>query len=132
MSARIYSSVTHNYGASWSAPQVISGRLTACVYVPFDHRDNYSLATETAPGSMAFAVLPVSTQQSDPTRDDRWFASTLNAAFPHPSSFVGDHSNIVVVPGTIHVLAYWTDMREQACFACGCVSGEDAYFAAVG
>jgi hypothetical protein len=27
------------------------------------------------------------------------------------------------------VVAYWTDMREAACFAGVCRSGEDAYFA---
>ena len=36
----------------------------------------------------------------------------------------------VDVSGTTHVVAYWTDMREQACFPAGtCGHGEDAYFA---
>ena len=72
----------------------------------------------------------VSTVQSDPTTGDRWFARTVNSAFPRATAFLGDYSNIAVVPGTTHVVAYWTDMREQACFPAGvCGSGEDAFFA---
>ena len=41
-----------------------------------------------------------------------------------------DYSNIAVVPGTTRVVAYWTDLREEACFPAGvCGHGEDAYFA---
>jgi hypothetical protein len=95
---------------------------------PANHRYDYSLLTQTGPSTFVRSV--VSTQSSDPTMHDRWFSgSTLNPAFPHPSSFIGDYSNINVVPGTTHIVAYWTDMREQACFAGGCGSGEDAYFA---
>jgi catechol 2,3-dioxygenase-like lactoylglutathione lyase family enzyme len=31
-----------------------------------------------------------------------------------------------------NVVAYWTDLRETACFAGACRHGEDAYFAWVG
>jgi hypothetical protein len=93
-----------------------------------NHRYNYTLLTQTGPGT--FSPSTVSTESSDPTMNDRWFSgTTLNPAFPHPSSFIGDYSNINVVPGTTHTVAYWTDMREQACFAGACGSGEDAYFA---
>jgi hypothetical protein len=92
-----------------------------------NHRYDYSLLTQTGPGS--FMRTLVSTQQSDPTTNDRWFATTLNNAFPFATSFLGDYSNIAVVPGTTHVVAYWTDMRERACFAGRCGAGEDAYFA---
>ncbi|MFN2559939.1 MAG: hypothetical protein ABR571_01405, partial [Jatrophihabitans sp.] len=95
---------------------------------PANHRYDYALLTVSVPG--AFARSTVSTQQSDPTRDDRWFAATVNPAFPKASSFIGDYSNIAVVPGTTRVVAYWTDMREQACFpAWTCGHGEDPYFA---
>ena len=40
-----------------------------------------------------------------------------DANFPFATSFLGDYSGIAVVPGTTHTVAYWTDMREQACFA---------------
>ncbi len=54
----------------------------------------------------------------------------MNPDFPVRDRFLGDYSNIAVVPGTTHVVAYWTDLREQACFPAGvCGHGEDAYFA---
>jgi hypothetical protein len=90
----------------------------------------YSLATQTGPNT--YSIAHVSTTSSDPTKNDRWFARTLNTTFPNATAFLGDYSNIAVVPGTSRVVAYWTDMREQACFAGVCGSGEDAYFAAVG
>lgn len=143
-------SQSFDHGRTWSAPTALTlpgdqfmpwgafdaaGRLRIGTFDrsadPANHVYNYSLATQTGPTT--FALAPVSTQASDPTRDDRWFSgTTLDPDFPHPSSFIGDYSNIAVVPGTTRVVAYWTDMREQACFAGSCGHGEDAYFAAVG
>jgi len=40
-------------------------------------------------------------------------------------------SQAIAVTPSGGVVAYWTDMREQACFAGRCASGEDAFFAAV-
>ena len=88
------------------------------------------MTTQTGAATFSFAV--VSTVRSDPTRDNRWFAVTLNPAFPFATAFLGDYSNIAVVPGTTRVLAYWTDLRETACFAGICRHGQDAYFASVG
>jgi hypothetical protein len=93
-----------------------------------NHLYGYTVATETAPGSLAFTAAQVSTALSDPTTGDRWFAATVNPAFPFATGFLGDYSNIAVVPGG-GVVAYWTDMRNQACFAGRCGHGEDAYFA---
>jgi hypothetical protein len=140
-------SQSSDFGRTWSAPNAIAlpgdqfmpwgafdgaGTLRIGTFDrsgdPANHMYDYSLLTQTGPASYSRSV--VSTQSSDPTHGDRWFASTLNPAFPHPSSFIGDYSNIAVVPGTSHTVAYWTDMREQACFPAGtCGSGEDAYFA---
>jgi hypothetical protein len=93
-----------------------------------NHLYDYSLLSQTGPATYARHVI--TTVQSDPTQGDRWFAATVNADFPHATTFLGDYSNIAVVPGTTHTVAYWTDMREQACFPAGvCRSGEDAYFA---
>jgi len=97
---------------------------------PANHQYDYSLATQTGPASFSFAT--VSTVKSDPTRDNRWFAATLDPDFPFATTFLGDYSNIAVVPGTTRVVAYWTDLRETACFAGVCRHGEDAYFASVG
>jgi hypothetical protein len=95
-----------------------------------NHLYDYSLATETAPSSLAFTTAPVTTVQSDPTTDDRWFAATLNPAFPRATSFLGDYSNIAATAGG-HVVTYWTDMRNPVTFAGTTGHGEDAYFAAV-
>jgi hypothetical protein len=138
-------------GRSWSTPTPL--RLTGDQFMPWgaydaaarlrigtfdrsidpaNHAYTYSLASETGAGSLQFPTASIATQPSNPTSGDRWFAATVNPAFPHATAFLGDYSNITVVPGTLRVLAYWTDMREQACFAGACGSAEDAYFAAVG
>ena len=61
---------------------------------------------------------------------NRWFAATLNPAFPFATTFIGDYSNIAATPSG-GVVAYWTDLREQACFAGICGHGSDGFFAAV-
>jgi hypothetical protein len=94
---------------------------------PANHLYDYSLATQNGPTSYTFT--PISTVQSDPTKNDRWFATTVDTSFPFATTFLGDYSNIAVVPGTTHVVAYWTDMREAATFAGRSGHGEDAYFA---
>jgi hypothetical protein len=138
-----------NGGASWSPPMAIvlpgdqfqpwgaydsNGRLRVGTFDrsrdPANHLYDYSLATETAPGSLTFTSAPVTTVRSDPTRDDRWFAATLNPAFPRATSFLGDYSNIAATTDG-HVVSYWTDMRNPVTFAGVTGHGEDAYFAAV-
>ena len=94
-----------------------------------NHRYDYSLATETGSGSLAFSLSKVSTVSSDPTSGNRWFATTADVDFPFGTTFLGDYSNIAAVPSG-GVVAYWTDLREQACFGTRCGHGEDAYFAA--
>lgn len=96
---------------------------------PANHKYDYSLATETAPDSLAFTLTQLTDQQSDPTTNDRWFAASLNSGFPFATGFLGDYSNIAATPSG-GVVAYWTDMRNPACFAGRCGHGEDAYFAA--
>jgi hypothetical protein len=154
-----YSAVTNSdvivsqstdFGRTWSAPAAIplpgdqfmpwgefdaSGTLRIGAFDrsgdPANHSYDYSLLTQVGPAAYTRSV--VSTQSSDPTMNDRWFSgTTLNDAFPHASAFIGDYSNIAVVPGTTQVVAYWTDMRNQACFANRCGAGEDAYFAYAG
>lgn len=137
-------------GASWSAPVALAapgdqfqpwgaydaqGLLRIGTFDrsqdPANHTYNYSLATESSAGSLSFgAWTPVSTVPSDPTTGDRWFAATINPSFPRATLFLGDYSNIAATPSG-GVVAYWTDLRNQACFAGGCGHGEDAYFAAV-
>jgi hypothetical protein len=96
---------------------------------PANRRYTYTVATETAPGALTFSTTHVATVTSDPTRGDRWFARTLNAAFPNATAFLGDYSNIAIMPDGSGVVAYWTDMRNDVTFAGVTGHGEDAYFA---
>jgi hypothetical protein len=135
-------------GSTWSAPQAIAlrgdqfqpwgaydstGRLRIGTFDrsadPANHSYDYSLATETTPGSLTFTSAPLTTVRSDPTRDDRWFSTTLDPAFPLATSFIGDYSNIAATRDG-HVVAYWTDLRNSVTFAGSTGHGEDAYFAA--
>jgi hypothetical protein len=52
----------------------------------------------------------------------------VNPAFPLATTFLGDYSNIAAVPAG-GVVAYWTDLRKQACFGSLCGHGQDAFFA---
>jgi hypothetical protein len=99
-------------------------------YDAANHLYGYSLATESGAGTLTFTTSEVTTTRSDPTTGDRWFASTVNQGFPFATRFLGDYSNIAALP-TGGVVAYWTDMRDQACFGTRCGHGQDAYFAAV-
>ena len=136
-----------DFGRTWSAAQAVA--LAHDQFMPWgafdaagtlrigtfdrsvdgaNHVYAYSLLTQTGPTTYSPSV--VSTALSDPTQGDRWFRATVDPDFPAASTFIGDYSNIAVVPGTTHTVAYWTDMREQACFPAGtCGHGEDAYFA---
>ena len=99
-------------------------------YDPANHLYDYSLATETGSGTLSFSTSKVSTVSSDPTKGNRWFAATLAPAFPFATTFLGDYSNIAATPSGA-VVAYWTDLREEACFGTRCGHGQDAFFAAV-
>jgi hypothetical protein len=92
-----------------------------------NHRYDYSLLTQTGPATYGRNV--VTTQQSNPTRNQRWFARTEDEDFPNATAFLGDYSNIAIVPGTTDVVAYWTDLREMVTFAGATRHGQDAYFA---
>lgn len=132
-------------GQSWSAPAAYqipgdqfmpwgafdaSGTLRVGTfdrsYDAANHLYGYSVLTGM-PG--AFTSTQASDTLSDPTTGDRWFAGTLDADFPFATSFIGDYSNIAVVPGTTSVVAYWTDLRNPVSFAGRSGHGEDAYFA---
>ena len=97
-------------------------------YDAANHEYGYTVLNGT-PAS--YTSTQATTELSDPTMGDRWFAGTLNADFPFATSFLGDYSNIAVVPGTTSVVAYWTDMRNTVSFAGRTGQGEDAYFASI-
>jgi hypothetical protein len=133
-------------GASWSAPVALaaandqfmpwgaydaSGRLRIGYYDrsydPANHAYGYSLASETAPGTLDFAARQVTTALSDPTQGDAFFAVTADSHFPSATTFLGDYSGIAVTPTGVAVL--WTDMRLPSQSLPG--SGEDVFFALV-
>jgi len=97
-------------------------------YDAANHQYDYSLATETGAGTLAFSTSKISTASSDPTTGDRWFAATANASFPFATTFLGDYSNIAALPNG-GVAAYWTDLRVPAAFAGRTGHGEDAFYA---
>lgn len=99
-------------------------------YDPANHRYGYTLASEDGPGSLRFSFRRVSTALSDPTRDNLASRGTVNPAFPYPAVSIGDYTAIAVAPGA--VVAYWTDLRNDACLPDGrCGHREDSYFARV-
>src|SRR5256886_2807915 len=104
-------SESFDHGATWSAPTAIAlagdqfqgwgvfdstGKLRVGFfdrsYDSANHQYGYTVATETSPG--VFSTAQVTTQLSDPTTGDRWFARNVNAAFPFATAFLGDYSNI--------------------------------------
>jgi hypothetical protein len=132
-------------GATWSTPQAVkldgdqfqpwgafdtNGVLRIGTFDrsvdPANHKYGYTVLT-----GPTFTPTIVSDELSDPTQGDRWFARTVNENFPNATAFLGDYSNIAATPDG-GVVAYWTDMRNQACFGGTCRSGEDAYFAKTG
>ncbi len=139
-------STSSDYGHHWSTPTAIArrgdqfmpwGAYTTAGTLrigtfdrktdPANHTYDYSLGTYTG---AATAFTPITTVRSDPTKNDRWFAATVNPAFPFATLFMGDYSNIAASANG-GVVAYWTDMRQQACFGTRCGHGQDAYFAHV-
>ena len=140
-------SQSFDHGATWSAPTALAiandqfmpwgtydtnGNLRIGFfdrqYDPANHKFGYSLATETAPGSLTFNVTQLTTALSDPTTGDRWFRRTVNSNFPAATAFMGDYSNIAATADG-GVVALWTDFRNQASFQGLTLSGEDAFFA---
>jgi hypothetical protein len=136
-------------GRTWSAPVALraggdqfmpwaaydtAGRLRIGYfdrsYGSANHDYGYSLASERRTGSLAFSVTQLTTVLSDPTRDGRWFAGrTVDADFPHPTTFMGDYSAIAALLSG-GVVALWTDMRATSCFGVRCGAAQNAEFAA--
>jgi hypothetical protein len=134
-------------GRTWSAPVAIlapgdqfmpwasygnDGKLRVGYfdrsYDAANHKFGYTLATESAAGTLTFARTQLTTALSDPTSGDRWFSGrTPNPSFPHPTSFLGDYSGIDASQG--FTASLWTDLRKTVCFTVRCGHGEDAFYA---
>jgi hypothetical protein len=100
-------------------------------YDPANHQYGYTLASETAPGSLNFIFHQASTALSDPTQGSAFHFTTANSNFPNAANFIGDYSGIANFSPTL-VAASWTDMRLQSTFAPPFTgSSEDAFFALV-
>ncbi len=93
-----------------------------------NHQYGYTLATETSAGSLSFSTDELTTARSDPTKNNLWFAATLDPHFPFATAFIGDYSGIAATPSG-GVVAVWTDLRNQVSFAGGTGADEDVYFA---
>jgi hypothetical protein len=98
-------------------------------YDALNERYGYSLATESGTTTLLFTTTNLTTELSNPTTGNRWFAATVNPAFPLATTFLGDFSSVAALPSG-GVVAYWTDLRNEACFAGFCAGGQDAFFAA--
>jgi hypothetical protein len=98
-------------------------------YDAANHEYGYTLATETASESLTFVTTELTTARSDPTKDNRWFAATLNPDFPFATTFLGDYSGIATTPAG-GVVAVWTDLRNEVSFAGRTGADQDMYFAA--
>jgi hypothetical protein len=98
-------------------------------YDAANHAYGYTLATETSAGSLAFAMTELTTERSDPTKDNRWFAATAEPDFPFATTFIGDYSGIAATPSG-GVVAVWTDLRNDVTFAGRTGADEDMVFAA--
>jgi hypothetical protein len=98
-------------------------------YDPANHMYGYSLATETANGALSFTTTQLTTALSDPTKGNRWFAASVDPAFPFATTFLGDYSNIAAKPSG-GIVAYWTDLRNDVLFAGRTGHDQDPYFAA--
>jgi hypothetical protein len=141
-------SQSFDHGRTWSTPRALalsgdqwmpwgaydtSGKLRIGLfdrqYDADNHLYGYSLATETTAGSLSFGTTQLSTALSDPTKNNRWFAGTLNASFPFANSFIGDYSNIAPTANG-GVVALWTDLRRDVSFAGRTGHGENSMFAA--
>jgi hypothetical protein len=97
-------------------------------YDPLNARYGFTLATQASSGAQLFNYQQLTTVLSDPTTGNRWFAATANPSFSFATTFLGDYPNIATTPSG-GVVAYWTDLRNQACFGTRCGSGQDAFFA---
>lgn len=147
--ADVVVSQTFDGGNTWSPPAAIpdprdqfmpwaaydsTGRLRIGFfdrsYDQANQKYGFTLATETTPGELHFRLDQVSTALSDPTRNDLPSQGTVNPAFPYPAAFVGDYTGLAADGGG--VVAYWTDLRNQACQAGRCGFRSDSYFARLG
>jgi len=140
-------SQSFDHGRTWSAPRAIArsgdqwmpwgaydtaGKLRVGFfdrhYDSANHLYGYTLATETSRGSLTFGKRQLSTGLSDPTKENRWFAATVNPSFPFANSFIGDYSNIAATANG-GVVALWTDLRRSVTFGGRSGHGENSVFA---
>ncbi len=94
-------------------------------YDPANHAYGFTIATETAPGSLNFSYSQVTSALSDPTQGTRWFSGGV---VNHATTFIGDYGNIAIAGSGPAVTSYWTDLRETVSFPPRTGTGEDAFY----
>lgn len=134
----VFASVSTDYGRTWSAPHLVPGgngsandqwfpwaayspngtlgiTFSDRSYDPANHKYGQTLATSSDNGA-TFTARQVSTALSDPTANNRWFAVTVNQAFPKATLFIGDYTGLTYDSnGNAHPI--WTDLRNDVTFA---------------
>jgi len=131
ISARIYSSVTHDSGATWSTPRVISGSLAlAFVSVPTVAADGKIYAaflntTDLATGRDDYEVVELSPSTGERLAGPFKVATTIDGATDYPIAFGRQTyqdslfrswaaGNITADPtNAAHLAVVWSDMRNS-------------------
>jgi hypothetical protein len=131
ISARIYSSVTHDSGATWSTPRVISGSLAfAFVSVPTVAADGRIYAaflntTDLATGRDDYEVVELSPSTGARLAGPFKVATTIDGATDYPIAFGRQTyqdslfrswaaGNITADPtNAAHLAVVWSDMRNS-------------------
>jgi hypothetical protein len=132
VSARIYDSVTHDGGATWSAPQVISGTLDeAFVSVPAIARDHSTVyvsflnTTDLSTGRDDYEVVRVDPTTGARTAGPFKVATVIDGFTDYPVAFGRQTyqdsifrswaaGNVTVDPTNgNHIAVVWSDMRNS-------------------
>jgi BNR repeat protein/BNR/Asp-box repeat protein len=131
VSARIYDSVTHDFGKTWSAPTLISGSLDeAFVATPVVAADGSIYAsflntTDLTTGRDDYEVVKVSAATGAPLGAPVKVATTIDGATDYPLAFgrqtyqdslfrTWAAGNIAADPtNPLHLAVVWSDMRNS-------------------
>jgi hypothetical protein len=131
ISAKIYDSVTHDFGKTWSTPQVISGSLDeAFVSTPVVAADgriyvSFLNTTDLITGRDDYEVVEVSPSTGTPVNDPVKVATVIDGATDYPIA-LGRQTyqdsifrswaagNIAADPKNArHLAVVWSDMRNS-------------------
>jgi hypothetical protein len=127
----VWVSQSTDRGRTWSTPITVgastagdqfypsvtftaSGKLVVGMMDRSFDAANHAYAFSLSVRNGTWSTTNLSGALSDPTKDNRWFAGTLDPDFPFATSFIGDYNTIVATGET--VWSSWTDLRNQTTF----------------